>query len=171
MINSQQFHYFMIMLLLIVFTMPAHAFEHEAGEVVIRHGVVDDDLYLAGTQIELYADVTGDAIVAGGQLNLEGNTGDDVLAAGGTIGLRGSVGDDARLAAGALALANTGLHKMGKTDVSKSMHVFSLAVVIFLFAVINLLPLVGSLISGAVLLAGLGALSRQLYLGTNRVRE
>ncbi|MCG6938212.1 MAG: hypothetical protein LJE83_08595 [Gammaproteobacteria bacterium] len=370
MVNSHQFHHFIIILLLVVFTIPVHAFEHEAGEVVIRHGVVDDDLYLAGAQVDLYADVAGDAVIAGGQLNLEGNTGVDVLAAGGTISLRGSVGDDARLAGGelrilgqvgddlvaaggrihlapvsdvkggawlsggdiridgtvdkqlkvsggrvvitgtingnvelwaeeiiikntaviagylhykspheaeiesgariggevlytpvdvdmkpvfagaivavlavllsmilaavvlyllfpeismhisqsllkepwlslglglavfagtpllitillstligtllavlllaiylvmlvagyfvgALAVANTGLNMIGKADVSKSMRVLSLAVAIFALAVINLLPLVGSLISWAVLLAGLGALSRQLYL-------
>lgn len=373
--NSHQFCRFIIMLLLAIFTIPVHAFEHEAGEVVIRHGVVDDDLYLAGAQIDLYADVSGDAVIAGGQLNLEGNTGGDLLAAGGTIALRGSVGDDARLAGGelrimsqvgddlvaaggrihlapvsnvkggawlsggdiridgavekqlkvsggrvvitgtingnvelwaeeiiiestaviagnlhykspdeaeiasgariagevlytavdmdmkpvfagaivavllvllsmivaaavlyllfpgismaisqsmlkqpwlslglglavfagtpvlitilfstligsllailllaiylvmlvagyfvgALAVANTALNKMGKTDVSKSMRVLSLAVAIFALAVINLLPLLGNLISWAVLLAGLGGLSRQLYIGSKSV--
>jgi hypothetical protein len=34
---------------------------------------------------------------------------------------------------------------------------------IFTLAVINLVPLLGSLVNWAVLLAGVGALSRQLY--------
>jgi cytoskeletal protein CcmA (bactofilin family) len=94
-----------VLLLLFSVTTQAQSLEHEAGEVVIRHGVIDEDLYLAGAQVELYAAVTGDAVVAGGQLNLEGDIGGDVLAAGGTIALRSSVNDDARLAGGELRVA------------------------------------------------------------------
>jgi hypothetical protein len=91
------------LLLLLFFTAhPAQSLEYEAGEVVIRHGMVDDDLYLAGGQVDLYAAVTGDAVVAGGQLNLEGDIGEDLLAAGGTIVLRGAVNDDVRSAGGEL---------------------------------------------------------------------
>ena len=95
----------LLLLLLFFASSQALSLEHEAGEVVIRHGVVDDDLYLAGAQVELYAAVTGDAVVAGGQLNLEGDVGGDVLAAGGTITLRSTVKDDARLAGGDLRVA------------------------------------------------------------------
>lgn len=70
------------------------------GEVIIKRGMVDDDIYLAGAQVDLYATVNGDVVVAGGQLNLEGNIKADVTAAGGAISLRGSVADDARLAGG-----------------------------------------------------------------------
>jgi cytoskeletal protein CcmA (bactofilin family) len=94
-----------ILLLLLVFiATPAQPFDYEAGEIVIRHGVVDDDLYLAGAQVELAAAVTGDAVVAGGELDLQGDIGGDVLAAGGTIALRGTVNDDARLAGGDLRI-------------------------------------------------------------------
>jgi len=99
------FYRFFLLLFLFCVTTQAQSLEHEAGEVVIRHGVVDDDLYLAGAQVELYAAVAGDAVVAGGQLNLEGDIGGDVLAAGGTIALRSSVNDDARLAGGELRVA------------------------------------------------------------------
>jgi cytoskeletal protein CcmA (bactofilin family) len=65
---------------------------------------VDDDLYLAGAQIDLYAEVTGDAVIAAGEMNLEGKIGGDLMAAGGSIELRGSVTDDVRLAGGQLRL-------------------------------------------------------------------
>jgi cytoskeletal protein CcmA (bactofilin family) len=99
---AEQCQRFLLLLLMIATVLPAHGFELAAGEMVIRHGVIDDDLYVAGAQIELYATVSGDVVAAGGQLNLEGDTGGDVLAAGGTIALRGTVTDDARLAGGEL---------------------------------------------------------------------
>lgn len=77
---------------------PLHA--QEFGEVVIKRGSVDDDLYLAGGQVDLYATVSGDVVVAGGQLHLEGDIEADLIAAGGKIDVRGRVGDDARLAGG-----------------------------------------------------------------------
>ena len=51
-----------------------------------------------------------------------------------------------------------------KTEVSKRLRTIALAVAIFALAVINLVPLLGSLVNWLVLLAGVGALSRQLYL-------
>jgi cytoskeletal protein CcmA (bactofilin family) len=74
----------------------------QAGEHVSVSGMIDDDLYLAGGQVDLYASVAGDVVVAGGQLNLEGNVRADVTAAGGDIELRGTVGDDARIVGGNL---------------------------------------------------------------------
>ena len=72
----------------------------QAGENLSISGVIDDDLYLAGGQVDLYATVEGDVVVAGGKLNLEGNVQADVIAAGGDLELRGTVADDARLAGG-----------------------------------------------------------------------
>ena len=86
-----------------LFAAPATA--QDAGHHVIKRGAVDDDLYLAGGQVDLYANVAGDAVVAGGQLHLEGDIGADVIAAGGSIDLRGAVGDDARLAGGDLRVS------------------------------------------------------------------
>ena len=80
--------------------LPAKSFAQDAGHHVIKRGVVDDDLYLAGGQVDLYAQVNGDVVVAGGQLQLEGDIGADVIAAGGRVDLRGAVADDARLAGG-----------------------------------------------------------------------
>jgi hypothetical protein len=96
----------LVLLLLLFFTsMSVQSLEYEAGESVTRHGVVEDDLYLAGARVEMLADVNGDVVVAGGQLNLEGAVGQDVIAAGGQIALRSRVNDDARLAGGELRIA------------------------------------------------------------------
>jgi cytoskeletal protein CcmA (bactofilin family) len=81
----------------------------QVGEYVSVSGQIDDDLYLAGGQVDLYATVDGDVVVAGGQVNLEGDVRADVIAAGGEIVLRGKILDDARIAGGNLrVLANIG---------------------------------------------------------------
>jgi len=98
---------FCMLLALIIPSLFQHAGAYEAGEVVIKRGSVDDDLYLAGAQVDLYATVNGDVVVAGGQLNLEGDISADVLAAGGTITLRGAIADDARLAGGDIRVAGS----------------------------------------------------------------
>ena len=103
--NFKRFYRFLLIPLLIFTVLPALSHAQEVGELVIKRGVVDDDLYLAGGQVDLYATVNGDVVVAGGQLNLEGDIKADVTAAGGSISLRGSVGDDARLAGGELRVA------------------------------------------------------------------
>ena len=103
--NFKRFYRFLLIPLLIFTVLPALSHAQEVGELVIKRGVVDDDLYLAGGQVDLYATVNGDVVVAGGQLNLEGDIKADVTAAGGSISLRGSVGDDARLAGGEVRVA------------------------------------------------------------------
>ena len=51
----------LVLLLLLFFTsMSVQSLEYEAGESVTRHGVVEDDLYLAGARVEMLADVNGD---------------------------------------------------------------------------------------------------------------
>jgi cytoskeletal protein CcmA (bactofilin family) len=93
------------LLVLIGTVLPVLSHAQDVGEVVIKRGMVDDDLYMAGAQVDLYATVNGDVVVAGGQLNLEGDIKADVTAAGGSISLRGSVADDARLAGGEIRVA------------------------------------------------------------------
>jgi hypothetical protein len=66
--------------------------------------------------------------------------------------------------AGALFVANRVLYKMGKADVRNSARALALSAALLVLALINLIPIAGTLVSWAVLLAGLGALSRQLYL-------
>lgn len=99
---------FLIVLIpvLVSIFLPKLSHAQGAGQVVIKRGIVDDDLYLAGGQVDLYATVNGDAVVAGGQLHLEGDISADVIAAGGKIDLRGTVADDARLAGGDIRISS-----------------------------------------------------------------
>lgn len=103
--STALFHRIFFLLLIITTFVPVLSNAQQLGEVVIKRGVVDDDLYLAGAQVDLYATVNGDAVIAGGQLNLEGDINADVIAAGGSISLRGPVADDARLAGGEIRVA------------------------------------------------------------------
>ncbi len=41
----------------------------QVGEVVIKRGI-DDDLFIAGAWVDLYATVDGYADISGGQLNI-----------------------------------------------------------------------------------------------------
>jgi len=103
--STALFHRIFSLLILMTTFLPVLSHAQQVGEVVIKRGVVDDDLYLAGAQVDLYATVNGDAVIAGGQLNIEADIKADVIAAGGSISLRGSIADDARLAGGDIRIA------------------------------------------------------------------
>ena len=103
--STALFHRIISLLVVMAIFLPMQSHAQQIGEVVIKRGMVDDDIYLAGAQVDLYATVNGDAVIAGGQLNLEGDINADVIAAGGSISLRGSVADDARLAGGEIRVA------------------------------------------------------------------
>ncbi len=64
--------------------------------------------------------------------------------------------------AGAYFIADIGLHKMKKDKASKVMRVFALALPIAVLSLINIIPLLGSVVNWFVLLAGIGALKRQI---------
>lgn len=93
----------------------------DAGERVIKQGVITEDLYVAGGEIQVDAvvegDVTaaggdvvvervvkGDVIAAGGTVTISAEVWDDIRAAGGDVTVSGSVGDDAILAGGSVRL-------------------------------------------------------------------
>jgi len=82
-------------------------FAQDVGEQVVKRGTVDDDVYLAGGNVELLATVKGDVVVAGGQLQLDGPIGGDLIAAGGSVTLRSPVADDVRLVGGNVQLLGT----------------------------------------------------------------
>ena len=100
MTNTVGLSRFVRLWLLAIAMMPAFAEAQHVGDVIMKHGEIDDDLYLAGGQVDLYATVDGDVVVAGGELNLEGDINADVMAAGGVVTLHSVVADDARLAGG-----------------------------------------------------------------------
>jgi len=58
------------------------------------------NLYLAGQNPTVDANVTGDLVVAGGTVTVNGNVENGILAAGGTLMLNGTVGENVRVAGG-----------------------------------------------------------------------
>ena len=88
---------------------------------VVKSGVFDDDLTVAGGEVEITAQVADDVYAAGGRISIEGRVYGDVVALGGfvdigapvgenvlalgiSISVDGPVGDDVRAAAGNLRI-------------------------------------------------------------------
>lgn len=65
-------------------------------------GAIDDDLYIAGGNIEVMGAVLGDLTAAGGNLYAKGKISQDVQLAGGHLTIEGQIGDDLRAAGGML---------------------------------------------------------------------
>jgi len=79
----------------------------EAGETVIKRGIISDDYYAAGGKIDIDADIIGDLVVTGGDLLVGHRIQGDVMAAGGVINLAGEVVDDVRIAGGEINIDAT----------------------------------------------------------------
>jgi len=94
----------------LILVIPLTAFsDSDADETVSKRGIVDDDYYAAGGDVDIDAEVSGDVIVAGGELNIGHRIDGDIMAAGGTIRIRGEVKDDVRISGGDLYIdANVG---------------------------------------------------------------
>lgn len=67
-------------------------------------GTIDDDVYVAGNDISISADVAGEVWAAGQEVTLEGSTGGAMLAAAQTISVPGRVGGTARLMAQSITI-------------------------------------------------------------------
>lgn len=70
-----------------------------ASEIYID-GTVQGDLFAAGRYVEINGAVTGDAVLAGAGVVVNGNIEDDVRAAGAGVEIAGTVGDDLIAAGG-----------------------------------------------------------------------
>ncbi len=70
------------------------------GSEIFIDGTVNGDLYAAGGYIEVNGTVTGDVVAAGGGIKITGDVQDDVRVAGGGIDITGSIGDDLIVAGG-----------------------------------------------------------------------
>jgi cytoskeletal protein CcmA (bactofilin family) len=90
-------------LLLVVFADSASA-DIRSGETVTVTGVVNDDVYAAGGEVDSSARIAGDLVAAGGRLDIVGEVLADVLAAGGEVNIRGRIHDDVRIAGGDLVI-------------------------------------------------------------------
>lgn len=71
-----------------------------AGSEIFIDGTVNGDLYAVGGYIEVNGTVTGDVVAAGGGIKITGTVEDDVRLAGGGIDILGTVGDDLIVAGG-----------------------------------------------------------------------
>ena len=92
-----------IYILLMIFTNPAVA-DFYSGETVNVTGDINDDVYVAGGEVDSFARIAGDLVMAGGRLNIEGEVLEDLLAAGGEMSIRGRFHDDIRIAGGDLVI-------------------------------------------------------------------
>lgn len=94
---------FVFFLLMLLFTASSLA-DVRTGENVSITGVINDDVYVAGGEVDSLARIMGDLVIAGGELNIESEVLADVLAAGGKVTLRGRIHDDVRIAGGDLVI-------------------------------------------------------------------
>ncbi|KKT77213.1 MAG: hypothetical protein UW70_C0001G0011 [Candidatus Peregrinibacteria bacterium GW2011_GWA2_44_7] len=85
----------------------AQAFFTQKGETVFLNEYKTEDVYLAGEEVNVQADVEGDLFVAGDKITINGNINGDLFVAGNDVTINGSVQDDLRLASGALLLNGT----------------------------------------------------------------
>jgi cytoskeletal protein CcmA (bactofilin family) len=77
----------------------------EVGEVVVKRGIIEDDLYVAGRSVDVVAQVRGDVVAAGQSVSIDESVSGDVLAAGETVTIRAQVQDDVRAAGRSVTIA------------------------------------------------------------------
>lgn len=71
------------------------------GDIVVSADeLIEDDLYAAGSSVEMNGIVTGDLIVAAGEVTVNGSVRGSIIAAGGDVRMRGAVGHAIRVAGG-----------------------------------------------------------------------
>jgi cytoskeletal protein CcmA (bactofilin family) len=90
---------FLVVLVTMLLAVPVSAAEVRGMDEVNVESweVIDDDLYVAGTTIDIDGTVDGDLWAAGGTLNINGHVTGDVTAAVGTLNIEGVVGGAVRV--------------------------------------------------------------------------
>jgi len=98
----------LLALMLLTFSIPAHAFDGREGDTVTigADEVVDDDLYVGADTFVLDGAVKGDVIVGGRNITINGTVEGDLWAAGQVVIINGVVLDDARIAGAGLQLGD-----------------------------------------------------------------
>lgn len=96
----------MVLLIMLLVTPAALAFEGRGGDVVVIKAdeVIDDDLYVGAGQFTLDGTVKGDLFVAGSTIQINGTVEGDLVAAGQSVTINGTVEDDARIVGYALSV-------------------------------------------------------------------
>ena len=90
----------------------AHAaqFRHEHIVVIGPDEVINDDLYVAGGEIDIRGHVNGDVVAAGGKIRVNGEVTGDLITAGGNAVVAGVVGGSMRSMGGSVTLSGTVNH-------------------------------------------------------------
>ncbi len=98
-------------LVLVLVLVPAYALgaEFRANEQVSLPAgqSVEDDLYAAGSSVNISGEVKGDLFAAGGSVIVKGAVAEDLVAAGGTLNLLGEVEGDLRAGGGTVLIHGT----------------------------------------------------------------
>ncbi|MFQ5657848.1 MAG: hypothetical protein ACE5G5_09930, partial [Candidatus Methylomirabilales bacterium] len=83
---------------------PSLPLAQDSGDVIVKRGTIHDDLYVAGGNVKILADVDGDVAAAGGRVTVDRLVKGDVIVAGGFVDVSGQVLDDVRAAGGYVIL-------------------------------------------------------------------
>ncbi|MFA5169651.1 MAG: hypothetical protein WC386_01235 [Candidatus Paceibacterota bacterium] len=67
---------------------------------------INDNLYVAGSDVNISGTVTGDLFAAGGNVTVSGPVEEDLMAAGGSLNISGKVSGDERVAGGTVTISN-----------------------------------------------------------------
>lgn len=79
---------------------------YAAGPNIDSSEAVEDDALMAGATVNVSSKIGGDLNVAGSSLNIVGDVGDDLRAVGGNILVAGNVGGSALIAGGNISVSN-----------------------------------------------------------------
>jgi hypothetical protein len=95
--------------MLLLFSGTALAAEVLQGDPYIlpRGEVINDDLYVTGSEVIIDGTIEGDLVVAGGYVEINGVVMGDLLAAGGAVVIAGAIQDDVRAAGGGVVLSGS----------------------------------------------------------------
>jgi hypothetical protein len=95
-----------ILIVSILMFVPVHAADARSGQNVdVSAGeVVNDDLYLAGSEITVDGTVNGDIVAVGNRVTINGTVSGSVTAAAATITINGTVGNSIRAGGGTVIL-------------------------------------------------------------------
>lgn len=68
---------------------------------------INDNLYVAGSDVNISGTVIGDLFAAGGNVTVSGPVEEDLMAAGGSLNISGKVNGDERVAGGTVIISNS----------------------------------------------------------------
>jgi cytoskeletal protein CcmA (bactofilin family) len=99
--------YWLLIALLIAASTGTLLFAQDAGEVVVKRGTIEDDIYVAGRSVDVQAQVQGDVTAAGKRISIDQLVTGDVMAAGETVTVRAQVQDDVRTVGRSVTIAGS----------------------------------------------------------------